>query len=92
MKVEADKTQVSLRIPSDLIASFERIAAALDRDRTWVMLRAFRHYLENEGADILEEARGLEELDRGESFDLDEVLAEGDRIIAETGRAPRRAG
>lgn len=85
-----DKTQVSIRVPTTMIGEFERIAQVLDRDRTWVMLRAFRTYLDGEGAQLLEEAAGLEQLDAGEGVAFDEVLDEADAIIADA-RSRRRA-
>jgi predicted transcriptional regulator len=77
-----ERTQVSMRVPNEILADFDRIATALERDRSWGMLRAFKVFLENEGALILDEAEGLAELDRGESFDLDDVLAEAEAMIA----------
>ena len=76
------RTQISLRVPSDMLADFDRIAAATERDRSWVILRAMKSYLEGDGADILEEIEGMAELDRGESYDLDDVLAEAEAMIA----------
>jgi predicted transcriptional regulator len=77
-----DKTQVSLRVPNEMLQEFELVARALDRDRTWLMLRAFRQYLDAEGAEIIQEAEGLESLDRGEGVDFDEVLSKADAIIS----------
>ncbi|RWC30063.1 MULTISPECIES: ribbon-helix-helix domain-containing protein [unclassified Mesorhizobium] len=77
-----DKTQVSLRVPAAMLADFERIATALDRDRTWVMLRAFRVYLDGEGGHLLDEMKGIEELDAGQVVDFDEVMDKADAIIA----------
>jgi len=81
MPVE-EKTQISIRVPIAMLADFDRIALALDRDRTWVMLRAFKSYFEAEGAQLLEEVKGIEELDAGQSVDFDEVMAKADAIIA----------
>jgi len=81
MKVD-DKTQVSIRVPAAMIGDFERIARALDRDRTWVMLRAFRTYLDGEGRQLLDEIEGLDQLDAGEGIDLDDVLDEAEAITA----------
>jgi predicted transcriptional regulator len=68
-------SHVSLRVPNDLIAAFDRIATALERPRSWVMLRALRHYLdEGEGREIEEDTESLAELDRGESVPFEEVL------------------
>ena len=87
-----DKVQVSLRIPSDVVASFDAIAAALDRDRSWVMLRAMKDYLAGEGAEVLEDSEGIAELDRGEHVDFDQMLNRARAIIdAAESRPIRRA-
>ena len=85
-----DKTQVSIRIPVAMLEDFESVARVLDRDRTWVMLRALRAYLHGEGDQLLNEAKGLEELDAGNGMDFDEVLDEADAIVA-AARSHRRA-
>ena len=59
-------SDISLRVPNDLIDAFDKLAEALDRPRCWVMVRALRHYLEQEGAEIFEDSESLAELDRGE--------------------------
>jgi predicted transcriptional regulator len=41
-----DKKQISIRVPTDVVAKFDKLAAHMDRDRTWVMLQALRRYLE----------------------------------------------
>jgi predicted transcriptional regulator len=83
MGVVQDKSQISIRVPTEMIATFDRIATAIERDRTWVMVRAFKCYLENgEGRDLLQEAAGVESLDRGEGVDFDVVMNEVDEIIA----------
>ena len=85
-----DRTQVSIRVPRAVLADFERIAQALDRDRTWVMLRAFRAYLDGEGGQLLDEVTGIEELDAGKTVDFDVVMDKADAIIA-LARSERRA-
>jgi predicted transcriptional regulator len=77
-----EKAQLSLRVPVDMVESFEVIAKALDRDRSWVMVRALRQYLDTEGADIIHETAGLASLDRGEGLEFDTVLDEAAAIIA----------
>jgi predicted transcriptional regulator len=88
------KAQISIRLPADMLDAFGKIASALDRDRSWVVVRALRQYLDHEGADILEEAEGLAALDRGEGVDIDAVLAEADVIIAQAKarKAVKKAG
>jgi predicted transcriptional regulator len=83
----AEKMQISLRAPTATIDAFDRIAKALDRDRTWVMLQAFSAYLKSEGGHILEEAEGIAELERGESVDFDEAMDEVDKIISDSEQA-----
>ena len=94
MAAESDKALVSLRMPAEMCAAFDRIASVLDRDRTWVMLRAFRRYLDEEGDYVLREAAGLAALDRGEGVAFDDVMDEIDGIITrfEGKQASRRAG
>jgi len=79
----AGSTHVSLRVPTDLIATFDRIAAALERPRSWVMVRALRQYIEDgEGAEIEEDTESLAQLDRGERIPFEESLRKVDQIIA----------
>jgi predicted transcriptional regulator len=68
-------SHVSLRVPNDVVVAFDRIAAALERPRSWVMLRALRQYLDDgEGREIEEDTESISELDRGESVPFEEVL------------------
>ena len=85
---------VEIRIPTAMHAAFGKIAEALERDHTQVMLRAFRNYLETEGGDILREADGLAALARGEGVDFDAVMDDIDGIIAnaEARHAPMAKG
>jgi len=83
-------SHVSLRVPNDLVEAFDRIATALERPRSWAMLRALRQYLnEGEGREIEEDTESLAELDRGESVPFEEVL---DRLreIATRAEAARK--
>ncbi len=77
----AGSTHVSLRVPGDLIQAFDKLAAMLDRPRSWVMLRALRQYLEDEGAELTEDAESLAELDRGESVPFEDSIREVREII-----------
>lgn len=84
-----EKSQISLRLPTGTVEAFDRIAQVLDRDRTWVMVKALNQYLADEGAELLRDAHGLDELDRGESVDLDDVLEKA-RMIVEASESRRR--
>jgi predicted transcriptional regulator len=78
----AGSTHVSLRVPGDLIQAFDKLAAILDRPRSWVMLRALRQYLEDEGAELTEYAASLAELDRGEIVSAEGLRRRVGKIIA----------
>ena len=80
-------SQVSLRVPNDLIQEFDRLASTLDRPRSWVMLRALRQYLEEEGAEIVEDVESLAELDRGETVSAEELRRRTEEIIAAAEKA-----
>ena len=71
---------IALRLPVDVLKDIETIAATSERSRSWVMVRAMRYYLLNEGADILEIAQGLQDVKDGKVHDLDTVLSELDRL------------
>ena len=88
----AGSTHVSLRVPSDLIQAFDKLAAILDRPRSWVMLRALRQYLEEEGAEMAEDVESLAELDRGEIVSTEDMRRRVEEIIAaaEKGRAQQK--
>ncbi|CAN7625369.1 CopG family ribbon-helix-helix protein [Pararhizobium sp. LjRoot238] len=79
--LNSEKSQVSLRLPTRLVSEFDRIAGILERDRTWVMQKALSQYLATEGAEVLRDAQGLDELDRGDSVDLEDVLEKARTIV-----------
>jgi predicted transcriptional regulator len=45
---------VALRMPSDVLEKVDQIATALDRKRSWVIVRALRRYLATEGQYLLD--------------------------------------
>lgn len=73
---------IPVRLPRDVLADIEKIAAASERTRSWVIVRALKLYLADEGADILAILKGREEAARGGGHDVDDVIAELDEIIA----------
>jgi predicted transcriptional regulator len=91
MPDDVRSSPVSIRIPADLLEKLDRIAGALDRSRSWVFCHAFREYLKDEGQEILDTQDGIEAMDRGDSVDLDEYIAEMDEVIrqAEAKRSGR---
>jgi predicted transcriptional regulator len=74
---------ISVRLPADLLEKLDKIAAALERSRSWVLLHAFREYLKDEGQEVLDVQEGVEALDRGDGVDFDEAVAEMRAIVAE---------
>jgi predicted transcriptional regulator len=74
---------ISIRVPADVIETLDKVAAILERPRSWVILRAIRQYLADEGQEVLDVQEGIAEAERGEVFDFDEVLTELDEIIAQ---------
>lgn len=72
---------VSLRMPEDLLRRLDGVANALDRSRSWILLRALALYLDEHEEEILLTAEGLAELRRGEGIDFDDALKEIDAII-----------
>lgn len=73
---------VTLRIPVDVLESIEMIAQTCDRTRSWVIVRALRSYLRDEGEDILAIRRGREQIAAGESHDMDDVLRDLEALVA----------
>jgi predicted transcriptional regulator len=86
----AGSTHVSLRVPGDLIRAFDKLAVMLERPRSWVMLRALRQYLEDEGAELIEDAESLAELDRGEIVSGEDVQRQVVQIIVGAEKAHSR--
>jgi len=76
---------VTLRVPSDVVASIEAIAEATDRSRSYIIVRALKTYLLNEGADVLAAVRGRDQIEAGEYEDIDDLIADVDKIV--TGQA-----
>lgn len=80
-----DETQgmshLTVRVPADLLGELDRVAGALDRSRSWVVLRALRRYLDTEGAEVLEDAESIAALARGEGVDFDKALDDAEALI-----------
>jgi predicted transcriptional regulator len=91
MPDDVGATPISLRIPADLLQKLDRIATIVERPRSWVLLRAIRQFLEDEGQEILDVQEGIEQLDRGEGIPFDQVMDELRDMIAKA-EAKRGAG
>ena len=73
---------VSIRVPADVVERLDKVAAILERPRSWVILRAIRQYLADEGQEVLDVQEGIEEAERGEVVDFDEAMARFEEILA----------
>jgi len=82
MPDDGGSTPISVRVPMDLLEKLDKIAAAIDRPRSWVCLRALRQYLADEGAEILDVQEGIAQLDQGESAAFDDVMTELTEVVA----------
>jgi len=65
---------ITLRLPVDLLQEIEAIAAASDRTRSWVMVRAMRLYIKGEGQETLDLAEAKQDIRDGKFIDMDEFL------------------
>jgi predicted transcriptional regulator len=81
---DAGSPLISVRVPQTMLKKLDKIAAAIERPRAWVCLRALRQYLAGEGAEILDVQEGIAQLDRGESAPLDDVMARLEELVAKT--------
>ena len=82
-----------LWLPTEVVSAFDDIAAMLGLNRRVVMQQALKDYLVREGADVLNDARGLGELDHGESVHFDDVLVKAPAIVdAAESRSGTRVG
>lgn len=71
---------ITLRLPLDLLAEIEAVADACERSRSWVMVRALKAYMAQEGREIQEMAEARKAVDDGAGIDAQDVLAEVDAI------------
>jgi predicted transcriptional regulator len=82
MTKSSTSESVTLRIPADVLTDIQAIAEATERSRSYIIVRALRTYLMNEGADIFAAVKGREQIAAGDYEDIDDVIADMDRIIA----------
>jgi predicted transcriptional regulator len=82
---QAVSDPVAVRLPADVLKDVNEISEASDRSRSWVILRALRLYLATEGADILAIARARSSASRNVDVDIDDVIADVERIVAGNG-------
>lgn len=71
---------ITLRLPLDLLAEIEAVADACERSRSWVMVRALKAYMAQEGREIQEMAEARKAVEDGAGIDAQDVLTEVDAI------------
>ncbi len=81
MSKPALSAPLTLRLPVDVLDDVEKIASASERTRSWVIVRALKAYLANEGSDILAIVKGREEIAAGDIHDMDDVSKEIEAIV-----------
>lgn len=72
---------ITVRLPLDVLAEIEEIAAICERSRSWVFVRALKSYLAAEGREIIELAQARRDVDEGRGSDFDDVLEKVDGIV-----------
>ena len=65
---------LTIRLPVDILAEIEMIAQTTERSRSWIIVRALKSYLQNEGADILAYRQGMQDVENGDVSEMDDVL------------------
>jgi predicted transcriptional regulator len=84
-KIMSNQSELShpltMRLPLDLLADIEAIAAVCGRSRSWVFVRALKFYVTAEGAEILDIAKARRDMEAGEGEDLEDVIAEIEAIV-----------
>jgi predicted transcriptional regulator len=78
----AGAVPISVRLPTEIVEKLDKVAAIMERPRSWVILDAVREYLADEGQEVLDIQAGIEEAERGETVPFEEVLAEMEEKIA----------
>jgi predicted transcriptional regulator len=66
---------ISARVPEDLGQQIDRLAAAANRNRSWVVEEALRAYLAKEVQFLEAVEEGMEAYKRGDVLDHSEVVA-----------------
>lgn len=86
---DENMTDVSLALPFETVQAYNRLAELLEKEPAGLMRQALDQYLASTGRQALQDAQGLDELDRGDSAELDDVLDKA-RLIVEAADLRRR--
>jgi predicted transcriptional regulator len=74
--------RMSVLVPASLLREIESIALGAGQTSDAVVRRALEVYMGGEGRDLLAVIDGRRQLDEGLHEDLDDVIADIDRIVA----------
>jgi predicted transcriptional regulator len=75
----ADSPILTWRVKPALKRKLDKVAAAMDRPRSWVLTQALESYLEQQSWQVSEIKQGLAEADAGGFASADEVKAVFDK-------------
>lgn len=81
MNMKSGIESISINLPAEVISKIRAIAEATEHSVDWVISRALRTYLLNEGGDVLNSIEGRNQIACGEFEDIDVVIADLDRIV-----------
>jgi predicted transcriptional regulator len=71
----SQSVSLSFRVPKAKAEQLERLAAAVDRPRSWLLERALDEYLELQSWQVEEIRQGMEEIRQGKGIPHEEVVA-----------------
>lgn len=82
-------TVMNVRLDAETKEALDLLAREMDRPRAHLAARAIAEYVQRNAWQIAAIKEGIRQLDAGQSYDYDDVMAELDSIIAgeEAGRA-----
>ena len=72
---------ISINLPAEVISKIEAISEATEHSVAWVISRALKIYLLNEGGDVLNSIEGRNQIARGDFEDIDVVIADLEHLI-----------
>jgi len=81
MNMKSDTKSISVELPAEVISKIEAISEATEHSVDWVISRALKIYLLNEGGDVLNSIEGRDQIARGEFVGIDAVIADLERLI-----------
>jgi len=81
MNMKSGIESISINLPAEVISKIEAISEATEHSVAWVISRALKIYLLNEGGDVLNSIEGRNQIARGDFEDIDVVIADLEHLI-----------